>query len=291
MLAQCKARVGRCSRSQRGRPDHVLPALGPHRRPLVLALQPDGLRARRSPPCPTRAASPRCCRQVKPTIWGAVPRVLEKIKAALEAGIAAEPDEARREGCARRSTSAIKKVRLEQAGEEVPEELAAAYKQADEMALSKLRAKLGLDEARWIIVGAAPVPRDVHEFLLALGLPVTEIYGMSECSCVRRLPPRPAGAKIGSVGPALPGVEVSARRRRRVARARPHRHEGLPQPAREDRRGDRRRRLDAHRRHRDDRRRRLRPDRRPQEGADHQRGRQEHVAGQHRERAQGRAAR
>ena len=58
----------------------------------------------------------------------------------------------------------------------------------------------------------------------------------------------------------------------------------------QDRRGARRRRLAAHRRHRDDRRGRLRPDRRPQEGDHHQRGRQEHVAGEHRGDAEGRLA-
>jgi long-chain acyl-CoA synthetase len=73
--------------------------------------------------------------------------------------------------------------------------------------LSKLRAKLGLDEAEWIIVGAAPLTRAVYEFLAGIGLPVTELFGMSECSCCVSTVP-PAEAKLGAVGRALPGIEV-----------------------------------------------------------------------------------
>jgi long-subunit acyl-CoA synthetase (AMP-forming) len=72
--------------------------------------------------------------------------------------------------------------------------------------LSKLRQKIGLDQAEWIICGAAQLPRHVHEFLLALGLPIVELYGMSECSCVVTVC-SPAEAKIGSVGRRIPGIE------------------------------------------------------------------------------------
>jgi long-subunit acyl-CoA synthetase (AMP-forming) len=146
--------------------------------------------------------------QLKPTIWGAVPRVLEKIKAALDAALEGDPDEERRAATRAAIDVGLAKVRLEQAGEPLPDELVAAHRQADEQVLSKLRARLGLDAAEWIVAGAAPVPRDVHEFLLALGLPVTEIYGMSECSCVVTVS-TPEEAKVGTVGRALPEIEVS----------------------------------------------------------------------------------
>jgi long-subunit acyl-CoA synthetase (AMP-forming) len=144
---------------------------------------------------------------VRPTIWGAVPRVLEKMKAALEAGIAADPDEQRRDAVLGAIEVAREKVRLEQAGEPVPEELAAQHAALDAAVLSRLREKLGLDQAEWIVVGAAPCPADVQEFLLALGLPLTEIYGMSEASCCISAA-LPGEARIGSVGPAIPGVEL-----------------------------------------------------------------------------------
>jgi long-chain acyl-CoA synthetase len=206
MLAQCRAASGVLPVQRGDRITSYLPSAhiadrwSSHYNSIIFGLQITSV------PDPRQVAA--VLPELKPTIWGAVPRVLEKIKAALEAGIGADPDEARREGLRKAIQLGIEKARLEQAGEEVPEEMAAAYRQADEMALSKLRAKLGLDEARWIIAGAAAVPRDVYEFLLALGLPVTEIYGMSECSCVVTAAP-PEKARIGSVGPALPGVEVT----------------------------------------------------------------------------------
>jgi len=145
--------------------------------------------------------------QLHPTIWGAVPRVLEKLKAALEAAINADPDEARRAAVQGAIETGIEKVRLEQRGEPIPAELAARHQAMDERVLSGLRAKLGLDQAEWLIVGAAQVPQHVQEFLMGIGLPVTEIYGMSECSCCVTTC-LPENARIGSVGRALPGVEL-----------------------------------------------------------------------------------
>ena len=76
----------------------------------------------------------------------------------------------------------------------------------DAKVLSKLRERLGLDQAEWIVSGAAPLPRHVHEFMLALGLPMVELYGMSECSCTVTVC-HPSQARIGTVGRPLPGVE------------------------------------------------------------------------------------
>src|SRR6185312_7573254 len=67
----------------------------------------------------------------RPTRFGAVPRVWEKLRVALEAGFAAEPDEARRAAIAEAVELGIDKVRLEQAGERVPAPLAEAYGRAE----------------------------------------------------------------------------------------------------------------------------------------------------------------
>jgi long-subunit acyl-CoA synthetase (AMP-forming) len=139
--------------------------------------------------------------QLRPTIWGGVPRVLEKLKAGFEAKLAGDTEVQRAIAIGR------EKVRLEQARRPVPEELARRHAAADEQVLSKLRAALGLDEAEWILVGAAPMSGELHEWLLALGLPVLELYGMSEASCVLTVCP-PSEAKIGSVGRPIPGVEL-----------------------------------------------------------------------------------
>ena len=227
---------------------------------------------------------------VRPSWFFAVPRIWEKLKAALEAGIEAEEDPARKEAVKGALALGLKKVELEQAGEEVPAELAEQYAKADEMVFSKMRKQLGFDDIESVNVGAAPTPPEVIKFFHAIGIPLAELWGMSE-TCGSGTVNPPDKIKIGTVGPPSPGDGDQAGRGRRGAHPGPDHHGRLPQPAGQDRRDDRLRRLARHGRHRRVRRGRLPEDRRPQEGADHQRGRQEHVAGQHRGQGQDRAAR
>ncbi len=146
--------------------------------------------------------------EVRPTVWGAVPRIWEKLKAALEAGFAAEPDEQRRAAVARSLQQALELVRAQQAGEPVAEELRAACARADAEIFSGVRARLGLDEVRYLLSGAAPIAAEVLEFFAALGLPICEVWGMSETSLIATINPREA-IRIGTVGLPLPGVELS----------------------------------------------------------------------------------
>ena len=104
--------------------------------------------------------------QVRPTAFGGVPRVWEKLKAALEAsGAAALPADAAQ------------------------------------------GAALGLDEARWLAVGAAPTPVEVLEFFAERGLPICEVWGMSETSCIVTTN-RPGAYEFGSVGQPVEGMEL-----------------------------------------------------------------------------------
>ena len=146
--------------------------------------------------------------EVRPTFWGAVPRVWEKLKAALEAGFAAEQDQALRTARANALAEAIEIVRAEQAGESVPVERLRGRDAADAEFFAPLRTMLGLDEAEFLISGAAPIAEEVLEFFFALGLPICEIWGMTETSLIATSNP-PQRIRIGTVGPALPGVEVS----------------------------------------------------------------------------------
>jgi long-chain acyl-CoA synthetase len=145
--------------------------------------------------------------EVRPTWFFAVPRIWEKLKAAIEAGIAAEQDAARKQATEWALDVGLRKVRHEQAGEPVPEELRAEYAKADELVLSKIRAKLGLDEVESVNVGAAPTPREVIEFFHAIGVPLAELWGMSETTGYGTCNP-PDKIKIGTVGPVSPGVEI-----------------------------------------------------------------------------------
>ncbi len=145
--------------------------------------------------------------EVRPTSFGSVPRVWEKMKAGLEAGIAAEPDPARKQAVRWAIDTGLQRVRAEQTGEQPSEELIAEHARADELVLAKLRERLGLDEAKMLYGGAAPMPIDVLEFFHAIGLPICELWGMSELTAVGTCNP-PERPKIGTVGPPLPGLEV-----------------------------------------------------------------------------------
>jgi long-chain acyl-CoA synthetase len=145
--------------------------------------------------------------EVRPTWFFAVPRVWEKLKAAIEAGVAAEQDAARKQATEWALGVGLNKVRAEQAGEEVPEELAQEHAKADELVLSKIRARLGLDRVESVNVGAAPTPREVIEFFHAIGVPLAELWGMSETSGYGACNP-PEKIRIGTVGPPSPGAEI-----------------------------------------------------------------------------------
>ncbi len=92
----------------------------------------------------------------RPTVWGAVPRVWEKLKAALEAGLRPSPTSSGVRRWPARWSTALALVRAEQAGEPVASELRAACERADAEIFCKLRTQLGLDQVRSLISGAAP---------------------------------------------------------------------------------------------------------------------------------------
>jgi long-chain acyl-CoA synthetase len=144
--------------------------------------------------------------EVRPNWFFAVPRIWEKLKAGLETMIAGQPDE-QREQAERTLAAAREKVRLEQAGEPVPDELAEQVAKADEQMFSGLRAHLGLDEVITVNVGAAPTPVEVLEFFHAIGIELAELWGMSETTGTGTCN-RPGQVKIGTVGPPVPGVEI-----------------------------------------------------------------------------------
>lgn len=144
--------------------------------------------------------------KVKPTWFFAVPRIWEKLKAGLEANLAGLPEEQRVPAQAGLEAG-LQKIRLEQAGEPVPAEIEEAVARADEALFSKLRAALGLDEFVAVSVSAAPIPVEVLEFFHAIGIPIGELWGMSETCGVITINP-PDRIKIGTVGPPAPGVEV-----------------------------------------------------------------------------------
>jgi long-subunit acyl-CoA synthetase (AMP-forming) len=131
----------------------------------------------------------------------------EKLKAALETSIEREPDEAKRTALRGALDGAIARVRLEMAGRPVPAELAAACRRADAEIFSKLRAQIGLDQIVALMSGGAPIDAEVLEFFAALGLPISEVWGMSESTSTVTINP-PDALRIGTVGKPMPGLEL-----------------------------------------------------------------------------------
>ena len=213
--------------------------------------------------------------EVRPSWFFAVPRIWEKLRTRAEALLAKAPMYAPAS-----LADATEKVRLEQRGEPVSEALAARVADADERTFFSVRAALGLDRANCHI-GAAPAAPDLIEFFQAIGVGLSEIYGMSETTGAGTMNP-PDRPKIGSAGKPVRDLEMTLAEDGEILVRGPVMMSGyrnLPDATTE---AYRRGRLVPHRRRRRVRRRRVPADRRPQEGAHHQRGRQEHVAGQHR---------
>ncbi len=73
--------------------------------------------------------------------------------------------------------------------------------------ISPIRAKLGFDRCESYIIGAAPAPLEVFEFFAALGIPICEVWGMSEIASIATLVPQD-DLRFGTVGRAIPGVEI-----------------------------------------------------------------------------------
>jgi long-subunit acyl-CoA synthetase (AMP-forming) len=137
--------------------------------------------------------------EVRPSWFFAVPRIWEKLKAAIEAGIEGEQDAEKKKATQWALDVGLRHARGEDVGEE--------YEKADGLVLSKIRERLGLDQVESVNVGAAPTPPEVIEFFHALGIPLAELWGMSETTGYGACNP-PEKIKIGTVGPPSPGAEI-----------------------------------------------------------------------------------
>ena len=145
---------------------------------------------------------PEALREVRPTIFFAVPRVWEKLQTAVEKAIAEAPP-LRRRLLAWARRKALAAGYAAQRGE--PIGLGAAI--ADHLVLGKVRARLGLHRVRHAASAAAPISLGTLEFFLSLGVPIFEIYGLSETSGPGTIS-TPGRFRTGSVGPSMPGVEI-----------------------------------------------------------------------------------
>ncbi|HKW73808.1 MAG TPA: long-chain fatty acid--CoA ligase [Candidatus Dormibacteraeota bacterium] len=144
--------------------------------------------------------------EVKPTQLIGVPRVWEKLEAALSAGIQADSDEQRRGAILQAIEVGRKLVKAQQAREEPSPELLAMAERARPVWMA-IRSKVGLQELEYGITGAAPINPAVIEFFQALDINLWEGWGMTESTVGATYNPH-GRVKNGTVGIADPGVEM-----------------------------------------------------------------------------------
>ena len=145
-------------------------------------------------------------RETRPGFFPAAPRVYEKMKSKIESTVAgAPPVRQKLFGWAMGVGKATVPYRM--TGKDLPLALKLQHAVADKLVLSKVRAQLGMDRAEAMLSGSAPLDKEVHRFFLALGLDLLEAYGLTE-TCPGLTTNLPGDMKLGTVGKALPGVEL-----------------------------------------------------------------------------------
>ena len=144
---------------------------------------------------------------VKPTAFFGVPRVWEKIQAGIQALLAAEQDPAKQAVVDEAMATGRIYVKSCEFGNTTPDDLAEEFGRADESVLRPIRSLLGLGDAATVVSAAAPLPPDVAEFFAGLGMKILDVYGMTETSGAFTTN-TPDAFRLGTVGRAVPGVEV-----------------------------------------------------------------------------------
>ena len=145
---------------------------------------------------------------VRPTAFFGVPRVWEKVQAGLSALLSAEADPDKRAAIERAMDTGLRYVESRQFGQTTSGELTEEFRQADESMLKPIRSLLGLGDTAAASSAAAPLPREVARFFASLGLMILDVYGMTETTGAFTANEED-GFKLGTVGRAMPGVEVA----------------------------------------------------------------------------------
>jgi long-chain acyl-CoA synthetase len=145
--------------------------------------------------------------EVRPTAFFGVPRVWEKIQAGIQSLLTKEQDESRKAAVAAAMDVGRRYIESCQYGQSPSEELAAQFAEADANVLGLIKSLLGLGEATVVVSAAAPLPPEVGAFFAGLGMKMLDVYGMTETTGAFTTN-TPDAFKLGTVGRAVPGIEV-----------------------------------------------------------------------------------
>ena len=153
--------------------------------------------------CPDPGAIAAYAREVKPEIMFGVPRVWEKVHAGVQAALGADAEKkAKFDEAVAAATPIAERRALGTATDEDEQ----TYAFLDSVAFAGIRQMLGMDEMKFAVTGAAPIPPELLSWYRAIGIPLSEIYGMSESTGPMTW--EPYRVKAGTVGVAFPGTEV-----------------------------------------------------------------------------------
>jgi len=149
---------------------------------------------------------PENVREIAPTVFTAVPRIWEKFYSSVaiavrESGRLQQAAYAWGLGIGHRVAAKVL------AGEPVPPGLRLLFLLARKLALDNVRKLIGVHRARFCVTGAAPISPELVRWYLALGVPMVEVWGMTE-SCGASTYTPAARIKPGMIGPACPYNEV-----------------------------------------------------------------------------------
>ena len=114
---------------------------------------------------------------IKPSVFLAVPRVWERFKGGLQAKIEENP---KKDLIDKAIKNGLEKVDFEQRGETVPLGVKLKDKVFAKLVFSKFKEGLGIMDTEYFVTAAAPMNKDVHRWFHAIGIDITEIYGMTE---------------------------------------------------------------------------------------------------------------
>jgi long-chain acyl-CoA synthetase len=154
--------------------------------------------------CPDLRLLPTAFRECLPELLFGVPRTYEKVHSGIRAVLAADPAQEQSFEQALEVGLEVDRCRLR--GDAVPADLARRFEEVDAATLKPVRELLGLDALRVAVTAAAPIPVEILHFFRALGVPLSEMYGLSE-SCGPATWEADA-VKLGTVGRAIPGLEL-----------------------------------------------------------------------------------
>jgi long-chain acyl-CoA synthetase len=156
--------------------------------------------------CPSVDQVMTMVREVHPTYFTSVPRLWEKIYD----GIRSRMDKVTGTRRVIRDWALLLGARRAAAydrGRRPSPWVQAQWNLADRLVFSKIRQGIGLDQVKICVSGSAPVSPDMLRFFYGLGIEILEGYGLTETTAPATVN-RPGAARFGTVGPALPGVEL-----------------------------------------------------------------------------------